>query len=133
MMEFATEHKGLAFSAQEESLESPEGRDSAFQEALCGYDEMGGIHTATLEPEDWMHPSEEELRAQEAFHGEDPGPSTTVPEPLWEEFDHDEFDLYGGGSFIEEEPIAHAAEPAFAEDIVDIQGFFDSFDTEPEP
>jgi hypothetical protein len=133
MMEFATEHEGLAFSAQEESLESPEGRDSAFQEALCDYDEMGGIHTATLEPEDWRHPSEEELQAQEAFHGEDPGPSTTVPEPLWEEFDHDEFDLYGGGPFIEEEPIAHAAEPAFAEDLVDIQGFFDSFDTEPEP
>jgi hypothetical protein len=133
MMEFATEHKGLAFSAQEESLESPEGRDSAFQEALCGYDEMGGIHTATLEPEDWMHPSEEELATLGIFPGQEPDPSTMMTESQWDEFSDRECNLQGPGPSIEEQPNAQASEPVLAESLVDISGFFDSFDPGPEP
>jgi hypothetical protein len=106
---------------------------NALLEVLDGADEMGGRNTATLDLEEWMDPSEEELQTLEALLDQAAEQDRVETEIPWSESNDNERHAHGAALSIEQEPCGKDTELVVIGIEANQGGFANFWDIGPEP
>ena len=106
---------------------------NAILEVLDGADEMGGRNTATLDLEEWMDPSEEELQTLEALLDHAAEQDRVETEIPWSESNDNERHAHGATPLVEQLPHGMETKLAVADVDANQRGFANFWDIGPEP